>query len=73
MMLSMATSLLAFILMLLVPAALGGGAWFVLSATPGAAVAVACVLGSIALAAESYGLILALGYAFERAEPQQIA
>jgi len=72
MMLSMAASLLAFVLMLLVPAALGGGAWFVLSATPGAAVAVACVLGSIALAAESYGLILALGSAFERAEPQQI-
>jgi hypothetical protein len=31
------------------------------------------VLGAIALASETYGVIIALGYAFERAEPQQIA
>jgi ABC-2 type transport system permease protein len=73
MMLSMALSLLAFALMLLMPAALGAGAWFLLSATPIVAVVAAAVLGSITLAAESYGMIIALGVSFERAEPQQIS
>ena len=72
MMLSMVASFLAFLLMLLMPAALGGGAWYLLSATPIVAVVVAAVLGSITLAAESYGMIIALGTSFERAEPQQI-
>jgi ABC-2 type transport system permease protein len=72
MMLSMAMSFLVFALMLLMPAALGAGAWFLLSAHTMVAVVVAGVLGSITLAAESYGMIIALGTSFERAEPQQI-
>jgi len=71
-MLSMVASLLAFVLMLLIPVALGGGAWYVLSAVPGAAVAMGCLLGSAVLGAEIYVLIQLLGDAFERAEPQQI-
>ena len=71
-MLTMIASFLAFILMLLIPTALAAAAWFVLSFTPAAAVTIGLVLGALALAAESYGLILALGHAFERAEPQQI-
>jgi ABC-2 type transport system permease protein len=72
-MLSMIASFLAFTVLLLVPVALGAAAWFALSASMAVAVTVACVLGAIALAAECYGMILALGRAFERAEPQQIA
>jgi ABC-2 type transport system permease protein len=72
MMLSMAMSFLAFALMLLMPVALGAGAWYLLSANPIVAVVVAGVLGSVTLAAESYGMIIALGVSFERAEPQQI-
>ena len=72
MMLSMIASALAFGLMLIVPAALGAGAWYLLSEHPVAAVVTACALGSITLAAESYGMIIALGVSFERAEPQQI-
>ena len=72
-MLSMIATFLAFFLLLLLPVALGAAAWFALSASPAVAVTVACVLGAVALATESYGMILALGHAFERAEPQQIA
>jgi hypothetical protein len=72
-MLSMIAVMVAFILLLIIPVGLGAGAWFALHASVTAAVAAACVLGAIALAAESYGLMIALGYAFERAEPQQVA
>ncbi len=71
-MLTMIASMLAFILMMIIPVALGAGAWFALHTNLTAAVCVACILGAIALAAESYGLMIALGYAFERAEPQQV-
>lgn len=73
MMLSMIASTFAFALMLVVPAALSAGAWYLLSDHPVAAVIAACALGSITLAAESYGMIIALGVSFERAEPQQIS
>jgi hypothetical protein len=68
----MIASALAFALMLIVPAALGTGAWYLLNDHPVLAVVTACALGSITLAAESYGMIIALGVSFERAEPQQI-
>ena len=71
-MLSMILLLVVFALMLLIPIAVGAAAWYVLNANVVVAVVAACGLGSIALAAESYGLILALGTAFERAEPQQV-
>jgi hypothetical protein len=72
-MLAMVASLLAFTLLLLIPGGLGAGIWFVLSASPAIATAVACVFGAAALGAESYFMMQALGHAFERAEPQQIA
>jgi hypothetical protein len=71
-MLSMITTFVTFALMLLVPAALGGGAWYGLRTHPTAAVIIGCALGAIALASESYGMVIALGHAFERAEPQQV-
>jgi len=71
-MLGMIASALAFLLLLLVPVAFGAGAWFVLSAVPTAAIAVACVIASVILGAELYVMMQLLGRAFERAEPQQI-
>ncbi len=71
-MLSMIASMLAFIVMMIIPVALGAGGYYVLRTNLTAAVAAACALGALALAAESYGLMIALGYAFERAEPQQV-
>lgn len=69
-MLSMIMTVAAFALMLLVPAAVGAGAWAALKESPPIAIAAGLSLGAIALASESYGLIIALGHAFERAEPQ---
>jgi hypothetical protein len=71
-MLSMIASLLAFLLMLLIPGALAAGAWFLLKSVPTAAVLVACLLAAAVLGAEIYVMIQLLGAAFERAEPQQI-
>jgi ABC-2 type transport system permease protein len=71
-MLAMIASVLAFVILLLVPAAFGAGAWFVLSSAPTAAAVVAGLLGSAILGAEIYVMIQLLGRAFERAEPQQI-
>ncbi len=72
-MLSMITTFVAFALMLLIPVALGGGVWYGLRMrSPTAAVAIGCTLAAISLLSESYGLIIALGHAFERAEPQQV-
>ena len=71
-MLSMITTFVAFAVMLVIPAALCGGVWYGLRTHPTAAVVTGCALGAIALASESYGMIIALGYAFERAEPQQV-
>lgn len=71
-MLSMIVLLVVFALMLLIPIAAGAAAWYVLSSSVVIGVVAASALGSIALAAESYGMILALGAAFERAEPQQV-
>jgi hypothetical protein len=71
-MLTMIASALAFLLLLLVPVAIAAGAWFVLSAVPTAAVAVACLIAAAILGAEIYVMMQLLGRAFERAEPQQI-
>jgi ABC-2 type transport system permease protein len=71
-MLSMITTFAAFALMLIIPGAVGAAAWYALQASPTVAVAVACALGAVALASESYGIMLSLGHAFERAEPQQV-
>lgn len=71
-MLSMILLLVVFSLMLLIPIAAGAAAWYLLNSSVVVAVVVACALGAIALAAEAYGMILALGAAFERAEPQQV-
>ena len=71
-MLGMIASALAFLLLLLVPVAFGAGVWFVLSAVPTAAIAIACVTASVILGAEIYVMMQLLGRAFERAEPQQI-
>ncbi|MFI5231978.1 MAG: putative ABC exporter domain-containing protein [Gemmatimonadales bacterium] len=71
-MLSMITTFAAFVLMLLVPTLVGGAAWYALKTNPTAGVTAACALGAIALASECYGIIIALGHAFERAEPQQV-
>ncbi len=72
-MLSMLAALLAFILMLLIPAGLGAGIWYVLSSTRTIATVLAGLFGAAVLGAESYFMMQALGAAFERAEPQQIA
>ncbi|MGH7653691.1 MAG: putative ABC exporter domain-containing protein [Gemmatimonadaceae bacterium] len=71
-MLSMIATVVAFVLMLLIPLAIAATAWFALKANLTIAVTAACALAAIALASETYGLIIALGQAFERAEPQQI-
>lgn len=72
-MLSMITTFAAFVLMLLIPTLVGAGTWYALRTRPAAAVTVACALGAVALASECYGIIIALGHAFERAEPQQVS
>jgi ABC-2 type transport system permease protein len=70
--LSMIASVLVFALMLLIPAAVGAGIWYVLQSAPAIATTIACVFGAAVLGAESYVMMQALGAAFERAEPQQI-
>jgi hypothetical protein len=71
-MLGMIASLLTFALLLLLPAAIGAGIWYLLSAVPALATAAACAFGAAVLGAESYIMMQALGHAFERAEPQQV-
>ncbi len=71
--LSMIASALVFALLILIPGAVGAGIWYVLSSSPILATTIACVFGAAVLGAESYFLMQALGGAFERAEPQQIA
>lgn len=71
-MLSTFAALVGFVVLMVIPVALGSGAWFALNAHVTMAAVGASGLGSIALATESYGVILALGHAFERAEPQQV-
>jgi hypothetical protein len=69
---SMAGTIIAFALLLVIPLAAGAAAFVSLRTNVTIAVAAACSLASIALASETYGLIIALGHAFERAEPQQV-
>jgi ABC-2 type transport system permease protein len=65
-------NVLAQLLLLIVPAALGGAVWYVLKSYPAVAVGTGLLLGCVALSSECYGIMLALGQAFERAEPQQV-
>jgi ABC-2 type transport system permease protein len=71
-MVSTIAALAGFVVLMIIPVALGTAAWFALNANVTVAVTAASLLGAIALASESYGVILALGHAFERAEPQQV-
>lgn len=66
-------NVLAIALLLIIPAGVGGAAWYGLQAYPPIATGVSLLLGCVALASECYGIMLALGQAFERAEPQQVA
>ena len=72
MVLATASTLLAQALFLLLPAAVAGGAFWVLRDTVGVAAAVALVSGAVVLMAECYVAIRGLGRVFARAEPQQI-
>jgi hypothetical protein len=65
-------SMLALVLLLVIPIVLGAAGFYVLRTSPAAAVVVASAAGGIVLALESYAMIIGLGRAFERAEPQQI-
>jgi hypothetical protein len=65
-------NILAQLLLLLIPAALGAGVWYGLRSQPAVAIGAALLLGCMALGSECYGIMLALGQAFERAEPQQV-
>jgi ABC-2 type transport system permease protein len=71
-MLSMLASMIAFVLMLLIPAGIGAGIWYVLGSSPTIATTIAGAFGAAVLGTESYFMMQALGAAFERAEPQQI-
>jgi ABC-2 type transport system permease protein len=71
--LSTAATLLAQALLLLLPAAVAAGAFYVLSDNLSVAFPVAIVTGALLLMAESYVAIRGLGRAFARAEPQQIS
>ncbi len=71
-MLGMIAVVLGFILIMIIPISAGAAAYYALRSSITVAAAVACVAGAIALASETYGLIIALGHAFERAEPQQV-
>ena len=71
-MLSMVGAMVVFALLLLIPLGAGAAAYYALRTNITVATVAACSLGAIALASESYGLMIALGQAFERAEPQQV-
>ncbi len=65
-------SMLVLVLLLVIPALLGAVGFYMVRSSPAAGVVVACVVGGIVLALESYAMIVGLGRAFERAEPQQV-
>jgi ABC-2 type transport system permease protein len=65
-------TMLVLLLLLVLPAAAGGAILALLSAHIAVASALAGIVGSLVLAAESYGLILGMGRAFDRAEPSQV-
>lgn len=71
-MLSMFAMLLGFVLLLALPGVGAGAAFWSLSANPGVAIVAAGLAGSALLAGEVYAMILGLGRAFEKAEPQQV-
>jgi ABC-2 type transport system permease protein len=63
----------ALLLLLIVPAAVGAGAYFGMGAHQAAGLVVGLVLGSVVLSGELWLLTTALGRAFERVEPTQVA
>ncbi|HEY2850515.1 MAG TPA: hypothetical protein VGI97_11600, partial [Gemmatimonadaceae bacterium] len=65
-------NVLAILLMLIIPAGVGGAVWYGLQSYPAIAIGAGTLLGCVALGSECYGVMLALGHAFERAEPQQV-
>jgi hypothetical protein len=71
-MLSMFAMFLGFVLLLAIPTAGGGAVYWALHGSPGLATVAAGFAGSVLLAAEVYAMILGLGRAFEKAEPQQV-
>lgn len=71
-MLSMFAMFLGFVLLLALPTVGGGAVFWLLAGSPGVATVAAGFAGSVLLAAEVYVMILGLGRAFERAEPQQV-
>lgn len=70
--LTVIANLLAQALMLLIPVGVGGAMWYAFKASPAIAIGAALFVGCVALGSECYGIMLALGAAFERAEPQQV-
>jgi hypothetical protein len=71
--LSMFAMLFGFLLLMIVPAAGAFATYWLLSASPGSAAAAAGLAASVVIALEVYAMVLYLGHAFERAEPQQVA
>lgn len=72
-MLTVLANVLAQLLLLLIPAAFGGAIWYALKSYPAVAIGAGVLLACVALSSECYGIMLALGQAFERAEPQQVS
>ncbi len=64
---------IALLLLLLVPAGVGAGLYIGLGAQQTAAVTTALIAGSAVLAVEVWALTAALGRAFQRVEPTQVA
>lgn len=73
MMLITGATLLSLALLLLLPALVGAVAWFAFGPEPGTALVTALLGGGLMLAAEAWGLVRALGIAFDRVEPMQVA
>lgn len=72
MMITMIITVAGLALLLLLPAALGGGAYWLLRSQLAVAILATGTIVSLVLAAEAYGLIAMLGKTFESTEPTQI-
>ena len=66
-------TMLALLMLLLIPGALAGVLLFVLGPATAAGIIAGAVVGSVVLAVETYALIHWLGGVFERAEPSHVA
>lgn len=72
MMITMIITVVGLALLLLLPAALGGGAFWLLRSQVAVAILATGAIASLVLAAEAYGLIAILGKTFESTEPTQV-